>query len=74
MDKQTLIRMANQIGEFFEAMPDREQAQEDIAMHIRKFWEPRMRLRLLQHLNEQQGEGLSDIALAAFKQHRALLE
>lgn len=74
MDTQTLVRMANQIGEFFAAMPDRRQAQEDIAAHIRKFWGPRMRLQLVQHLDEQQGEGLSDIVLAALKQHKALLE
>ncbi|MDR0214661.1 MAG: formate dehydrogenase subunit delta [Comamonas sp.] len=47
MDADNLIRMANRIGEFFEAMPDREEALHGIADHIQKFWEPRMRGRIL---------------------------
>jgi formate dehydrogenase subunit delta len=47
MDPDTLIRMANQIGAFFEAMPDREQAVQDIASHLRRTWEPRMRTQLM---------------------------
>lgn len=74
MDKQALIRMANQIGQFFEAMPDRPQAQEDIARHVRKFWEPRMRRHMLDHLDQHHGEGLSEIVLQAFTEHRSLLE
>lgn len=51
MNPDTLIRMANQIGAFFEAMPDREQAVKDIASHLRRTWEPRMRTQLLAMLN-----------------------
>ena len=47
MNPDTLIKMANQIGAFFEAMPDREQAVKDIASHLRRTWEPRMRVQLL---------------------------
>lgn len=47
MNLAKLIKMANQIGAFFEAMPDREQAVRDIADHLRRTWEPRMRLQLL---------------------------
>jgi len=47
MNPDTLIRMANQIGAFFEAMPDREQAVKDIASHLRRTWDPRMRTELL---------------------------
>ncbi len=43
MDLDNLVRMANRIGQFFEAMPDRQEAIDGIASHIRKFWEPRMR-------------------------------
>ena len=42
--------MANRIGDFFEAMPDRAEALEGIANHIQKFWEPRMRTALLDFL------------------------
>jgi len=74
MNNQTLVRMANQIGHFFEAMPDRQQALEDIAQHIRKFWEPRMRRQILEHLDQRHGEGLTDIVRQAFTHHRGLLE
>lgn len=74
MDTQKLVRMANQIGLFFEAMPDREQALEDIAQHVGKFWEPRMRRQMLEHLQQAQGEGLTGIVLQAFTRHPEHLE
>jgi len=52
MNPANLIKMSNQIGAFFEAMPDREQAVRDVAAHIRNTWEPRMRAALLQHTGE----------------------
>jgi formate dehydrogenase subunit delta len=67
-----LIEMANQIGGFFESLPDRDEALTDIAEHIRKFWEPRMRRTLLAALDngEAREAGLSEIVEAALKQHR----
>ncbi len=50
MNAANLIKMANQIGAFFEAMPDREQAVKDVVKHLRNTWEPRMRDALLQHV------------------------
>lgn len=47
MNSENLFKMANQIGAFFEAMPDREQAVADIAAHLRRTWEPRMREQIL---------------------------
>jgi formate dehydrogenase subunit delta len=47
MDPSNLIAMANRIGDFFDAMPNREQATEDVATHILRTWEPRMRTALL---------------------------
>ena len=52
MNPANLVKMANQIGAFFEAMPDREQAIKDVATHIRNTWEPRMRTALLLHIVE----------------------
>jgi formate dehydrogenase subunit delta len=52
MNPANLIKMANQIGAFFEAMPNHEQAVKDVAAHIQKNWEPRMRSALLQHVVE----------------------
>lgn len=42
-----LIRMANQIGSFFESMPDRDEGLAGIANHLQKFWTPSMRQTLL---------------------------
>ena len=47
MKPKTLVHMANRIGEFFQAMPDREEALMGVATHIRKFWDPRMRRELM---------------------------
>jgi formate dehydrogenase subunit delta len=74
MDIDNLVHMANRIGQFFEAMPDREEACSEIAQHLHKFWEPRMRRELLAHLDAHAGEGLTPIVLAALAAHRASLE
>jgi formate dehydrogenase subunit delta len=65
--------MANSIGDFFEAMPDRDQAIADIADHIRKFWVPDMRREILDYL-ESGGQGISDIVRTALTQYRSKLE
>ncbi|TPE50778.1 formate dehydrogenase subunit delta [Amaricoccus solimangrovi] len=57
-----IIRMANQIADFFRPYPAAE-AEEGVELHIRDFWDPRMR-RELAHVLEQDGEGLSDLARA----------
>jgi formate dehydrogenase subunit delta len=44
--------MANQIGEFFAAMPDYNLALAGIADHIHRFWEPRMRRTILAALDD----------------------
>ncbi|NIF41188.1 formate dehydrogenase subunit delta [Burkholderia sp. Tr-862] len=76
MDKGHLIDMANQIGAFFESMPDREEALTGIAEHIRRFWEPRMRLALLAALDDPSSaaaQRAAPIVLAAIAAHRASL-
>ena len=73
MDVNNLIRMANQIGEFFESMPDRAQALEDIASHIKRFWEPRMRRAILEGLDQKNTEEFSEIVREAITSHRKLL-
>lgn len=74
MHIENLIKMANQIGDFFDAMPDREEALADIASHIKKFWEPRMRRAILAHIDSTGGEGLEPIVLEAVAHHRDQLE
>ena len=76
MQVESLVRMANQIGTFFEAMPDREEALEGIAHHLKRFWEPRMRRALLAHV-DQSGPGdttaLSAMVVEAISLHRDIL-
>ncbi|MGO4763033.1 formate dehydrogenase subunit delta [Cupriavidus sp. 2KB_3] len=75
MHIDNLIKMANQIGSFFEAMPDRDEALADIASHLKRFWEPRMRRALLAHVDATKGgEGLDPIVQAAVAKHRDKLE
>ena len=73
MEIQQLVKMANQIGDFFEGMPDREQAKADIANHLKKFWEPRMRKAILQKMDGGDAEGLSEMVREAIDAHRGLL-
>ncbi len=63
MSTTDIVRMVNQISDFFNAYPH-DQAVRETANHLRNFWDPRMRAQLLTHLSEG-GEGLSDLALEA---------
>lgn len=73
MNIDYLTKMANQIGGFFEGQPDPAQASTDLVKHIRNSWEPRMREALIAHLDQKQGEGLSDFVRQAVAAHRQLL-
>lgn len=46
---QHLVDMANDIGDFFRAQPQRETAIADIANHMKSFWTHRMREKLIAH-------------------------
>jgi formate dehydrogenase subunit delta len=47
MNNDYVIRMANQIADALGINPDRDQAIHDLADHLNRFWEPRMRASLL---------------------------
>lgn len=51
--------MANDIGDFFAPDSDRAQAARDVASHLKRFWDPRMRQEIIAHCR-QGGVGLSD--------------
>jgi formate dehydrogenase subunit delta len=65
MNPSNLIKMANQIGAFFEAMPDQQQAAQDVAGHILKSWEPRMRNGFLEHIDKVGDEELKRVVCEA---------
>lgn len=73
MQIDKLVTMANQIGGFFAAMPDRQEALDGIANHLKKFWDPRMRRELLAHVDAHTDSGLTPLVLEALGRHRALL-
>jgi formate dehydrogenase subunit delta len=74
MDVNSLIEMANQIGEFFDSMPDRDEALDGIADHIRRFWAPRMRAPLVQALDDpSMRASLAPIVVDALEKHRMAL-
>lgn len=58
--------MANDIAAFFAADPDPAAAAEQVAAHLKKFWEPRMREEIRRHADAG-GEGLSSLALRGVK-------
>ena len=47
MNIHHLVKMANDIGAFYEALPDRNEAIGSIATHLKNFWEPRMRREII---------------------------
>jgi formate dehydrogenase subunit delta len=69
METSRLVKMANDIGAFFEAGKHPEKGAAGVAEHIRKFWDPRMRRELLLHFDERSGDGLTPIVLEALKSH-----
>ncbi len=63
MPTDKLVRMANQIAQFF-ATQKTAHAAADVADHLKKFWDPRMRDEICAHLAGG-GAGLSPVAREA---------
>src|SRR5260221_4066040 len=69
---QHLVHMANDIANFFRAQP-RQDAVTGIANHIRSFWSPQMRRKLMAELDAG-GVGLDELpreALGTLREHPA---
>ncbi|MCM2396290.1 formate dehydrogenase subunit delta [Rhizobium sp. S95] len=62
---EKIVRMANQIATFFLSQPEAVRV-EGVANHINKFWEPRMRRQLFEHIDKG-GEGLLPLVIEASK-------
>ena len=74
MNTDHLVQMANRIGEFFQAMPERSEAMAGIATDLKRFWEPRMRHELAAHVDQHGGQGLMPLVRDALTLHRAVLD
>ena len=46
---ERLVAMANDIGAFFAAEPDKAEAAKNVATHLKRFWDPRMRREIVAH-------------------------
>ena len=64
MNIQHLVNMANEIGAFFLSESGEDGAPQEIAAHITKFWDPRMRAQIIEHARAG-GQGLSTAACKA---------
>lgn len=61
-----LVSMANDIGDFFDGEVGPAEAPASIALHLQRYWDPRMRARIIAHVASG-GERLSASALAAVR-------
>lgn len=73
MDTEKLVKMANQIAQFFEGEPEHAAVLEGITSHLKRFWEPRMRRELLAWIDNHGGEGLRPSVIEAVQSNRARL-
>ena len=49
MEIEHLVQMTNEIADFFRPASGPQQAAADIATHLMRFWDPRMRAQLIAH-------------------------
>ena len=60
METENLVKMANNICNYFQSEPDQTVAIHGAVDHITKFWEKRMRLAIARHY-QAGGEGLCEL-------------
>jgi formate dehydrogenase subunit delta len=68
-NRAKLVRMANQIGDFFESQPEPQRVP-GIADHIGKFWDKRMRREIYAHVDAG-GAGLHPAVIEALARLKA---
>src|ERR1700751_4789663 len=57
MNIDLLIKMTNEIGEFFAGTTDADAAARDVANHLKRYWDPRMREQMPKYYQERSGAG-----------------
>ncbi|MFJ3368831.1 formate dehydrogenase subunit delta [Pseudomonas sp. NPDC086251] len=65
MSTANLIKMVNQIAQYFANEPDQQQAVLSVRNHLQMFWTPGMRKELLAWQTEHHGAELHPLAQAA---------
>ena len=65
MSTANLIKMANQIAQYFTSEPDQQQAVLGVRNHMQMYWTPGMRKELLAWQTEHKGADLHPLVQAA---------
>jgi len=65
MSTANLIKMVNQIAQYFAGEPDQQQAVLSVRNHLQMFWTPGMRKELLAWQTAHQGADMHPLAQAA---------
>ncbi|MHC8301606.1 formate dehydrogenase subunit delta [Pseudomonas sp. ZS1P83] len=65
MSTDNLIKMVNQIAQYFASEPDQQLAVLGVRNHLQMYWTPGMRKELLAWQTEHQGAELHPLAQAA---------
>ena len=65
MNIDLLIKMTNEIGEFFAGTAEAPEAARAVANHLKRYWEPRMRAQMITYFEERDGAGLTELARSA---------
>lgn len=71
--EQHLVDMANDIGAFFEAMPNQQKALQELVSHISHFWEKRMLKSFLEHVDHKGDSELKPLVRQALPQLRQVI-
>jgi formate dehydrogenase subunit delta len=66
MHIEKLIKMANDISDFFNSESDKELAAEGVKNHIKRSWDPRMRNQIIAYC-QQDGKELNPLAQKAIQ-------
>lgn len=74
MDGKKLVKMANEIAAFFAAEPERKVAVDGVAGHIKRFWEPRMRVAIFAAFDDEGAHGMHELVVEALRTHRDKLD
>jgi len=64
MKIEALVKMANEISYFYDGESGKE-APAAVATHLRRYWEPRMRMQIVAHYDQNGGDGLDEVAKKA---------
>ncbi|MGE4247657.1 MAG: formate dehydrogenase subunit delta, partial [Parvibaculaceae bacterium] len=67
MKSQDMVRMANQIADYFRAYPH-EEAVREVANHLKSFWDPRMLKKIFEAVEHRTpDDGLDPLVVEAVR-------